>query len=126
MLPGFTVSVPSAPAAGAAAPAAPSGLLTLSVTVVLWPDASVPAVGETVTWPTRLDDSAMDQSTDPNEAFRVSVPPLLPSTIVVGVTVSRPRAGGELVAAVALLVAGAGEVGFELTLDGGAEVGCRL
>ena len=65
----------------------------------------------------------MDQSTAPNEAFKVSVPPFRPSTIVVGVTVRMPRAGGELEAVVALLVAGAGEVGFELALDGGAEVG---
>jgi hypothetical protein len=83
----------------------------------------VPAVGDTVTRPTRLEDSVMDQFTDPNEALRVSVPPFRPSTIVVGVTVRMPRDGGELEAVVALLVAGAGEVGFELALDGGAEVG---
>jgi len=34
-----------------------------------------------------------------------------------------PRDGGELEAVVALLVAGAGGVGFGLELDGGAEVG---
>jgi len=127
--PGFTVSVQSAqtpgpPPAWAAALRPPaSGLLTLSVTVVLWPEASVPAVGDTVTRPIRLEDSAMDQLTAPNEAFRVSVPPFRPSTIVVGVTVRMPRLGGELVVVVALLVDGAGEVGFGLGLDGGAEVG---
>ena len=44
------------------------------------------------------------------------MPPSVPSTIVVGVTVSRPRLGGELVAAVAVLadVLGAGEAGFAL------------
>ena len=123
MLPGFTVSVQSVHApcpVRAAGRSAPSGLETPSVTVVLCPEASVPAVGETVTWPTRPEDSAMDQLTDPNDAFRVSVPPFGPSTIVVGVTVSRPRLGGELVAAVAVLadVLGAGELGF--ALDAGA------
>jgi hypothetical protein len=34
-----------------------------------------------------------------------------------------PRLGDELAVAVALLVAGAGELGFALELDGGAEVG---
>jgi hypothetical protein len=34
-----------------------------------------------------------------------------------------PRLGDELVVAVALLVAGAGELAFALELDGGAEVG---
>ena len=83
----------------------------------------MPAAGDTVSWPTRLEDSVMDQSTAPKEAFRVSVPPLGPSTIVVGATVRMPRDGGELEAVVALLVAGAGGVGLELALDGGAEVG---
>ena len=139
MPPGFTVSVPSVhapsplsppqppppppPPATAAALSAPGGLLTLSATVVLWPEASVPAAGDTVTCPTRLEDSVTDQSTVPNEAFRVSVPPPLPSTIVVGVTVRMPRDGGELEAVVALLVAGAGEVGLALALDGGGGVG---
>ena len=51
------------------------------------------------------------------------MPPLRPSTIVVGVTVRMPRDGGELEAVVALLVAGAGEVGLALALDGGGGVG---
>ena len=83
----------------------------------------MPAVGDTVTRPARLEDSAMDQLTEPNEAFRVSVPPFRPSTIVVGVTVRMPRLGDELAVAVALLVAGAGELGFALELDGRAEAG---
>jgi hypothetical protein len=41
----------------------------------------------------------------------------------VGVTVRTPRLGDELAVAVALLVAGAGEVGLGLELDGGAEDG---
>jgi hypothetical protein len=130
MLPGFTVSVPSAhppppqlPPAGAASRRPPAGLPAVSETVAVWPEASVPAVGDTVTRPARLEDSAMDQLTEPNEAFRVSEPPLAPSTIVVGVTESRPRLGGdELAVVVALLGDGAGELGFALELDAGAEV----
>ena len=130
MLPGFTVSVQSAqpptpqPApAGLALYKPLSRLPPLSETVALCPEAKVPAVGDTVTSPTRPDDSAMDQLTDPNEAVRVSVAPFTPSTIVVGVTVRMPRLGDELAVAVALLVAGAGELGLALELDGGAEVG---
>jgi hypothetical protein len=138
MLPGFTVSVQSTHAptpplasAGAALARPPSRLPALSETVALCPEASVPAAGDTVTLPTRPDDSAIDQSTEPNEAVRVSVPPLRPSTIVVGVTVRTPRLGEELGVAVALRVAGADELGLELdggaedggTEDGGAEVG---
>ena len=83
----------------------------------------MPAVGDTVTRPTSPEDSAMDQLTEPNEAFRVSVPPFSASTIVVGVTVRMPRlGGGELAVAVALLVEGAGELGLALELDAGPEV----
>ena len=103
ILPGSTVSVQPVHA-----PTRAGRLLALSETVVLWPEASVPDVGETVTWPISPDDSAMDQSTDPNDADRVSVPPFTPTTIVVGVTVKMPRAGGELVVAEALLVVGLG------------------
>jgi hypothetical protein len=121
MLPGFTVSVQSAhapPPAVAAGRRPPARPLALRLTVVLWPEASVPADGETVTRPTRLDDSVIDQSTEPNEAVRVSVPPFSPSTIVVGVTVSTPRLGaelgGELAGAGALEVLAAGELAFAL------------
>jgi len=41
----------------------------------------------------------------------------------VGVTFSTPRLGDELGVAVALLVAGAGELGLALELDGGDEAG---
>ena len=120
MLPGFTVSVQSAHAARTAAGGPPGVLETLSVTVVPCPEASVPAVRDTATWPTRPEDSVMDQLTDPNDAVRLSVPPFRPSTIVLGVTASRPWRGGEPVAAVAVLadVPGADELPF--ALDAGA------
>jgi hypothetical protein len=128
ILPGFTVSVQSthAPALSATAPALrpPSRLLALSVTVVLWPEASVPDVGDTVTCPISPDDSAMDQSTDPNDADRVSVPPFTPTTIVVGVTVRTPRLGGELEGAEVVL--GAGELGFGLGFELGFGLGFAL
>ena len=139
MLPGFTVSVQSAHAPTAPADSAilnpASGLLAVSVTVVLWPDASVPAAGATVTLPIRPEDSVMDQSTDPNEAVKVSVPPLRPSRIEVGVTARMPRPGAEDDAdveagdeelAVAVLVAaledvlGAGVLALLLALDAAA------
>ena len=128
MPPGLTVRVqathaptPPDPAASAAR-RAPSRPLALTVTVVLCPEASVPAAGDTVTCPTRLEDSEMDQLTVPNEAFRVSGLPFRPITIVVGETVRMPRLGGELGGELAgadeELVAGAGELGF--ALDAGA------
>jgi hypothetical protein len=96
--------------------------------VTLCPEASVPAADDTVTRPARLEDSTMDQSTEPNDALMVSVAPFVPTTIVVGVTVKMPRLGGELLAGgllgAALLVAGAGELA--LALDGGAEDVCPL
>jgi len=129
MFPGFTVSVqathaPAAPPppASAAARRPPSRRPALSETVVLCPEASVPAVGDTVTRPTSPEDSAMDQLTEPNEAFRVSVP-FSASTIVVGATVRVPRlGGGELAVGVELLGDGAGELGRALELDAGLEV----
>ncbi|MGH3152556.1 MAG: hypothetical protein ACRDOB_17755 [Streptosporangiaceae bacterium] len=91
----------------------------------------MPDVGETVTLPTRLEDSAMDQLTDPDEAVKVSVLPFRPTTIVVGDTRRKPRLGAELLlgAGAELDVAGvdgAGELGRALALDGGAEVGGLL
>jgi len=90
----------------------------------------VPDVGETVTLPTRLEDSAMDQLTDPDEAVRVSVLPFTPTTIVVGDTRRMPGLGAGLLGAGAELdaagVDGAGELGRALALDGGAEVGGLL
>ena len=133
MLPGFTVSVQAThaptppPPVIAAARRPPSRLLALTVTVALWPEASVPAVGEIVMLPTRPDDSVMDQSTDPDEAVRVSVLPFRPTRIVVGDTARVPGLGEELGVAgaelVAVLVDGAAELGCALALDGGAEVG---
>ena len=66
----------------------------------------------------------MDQLTETNpEAFRVSEPPLVPSTIVVGITVSRPwRGGDELAVGGELLGDGAGELALALELDAGPEV----
>lgn len=135
MSPGFTVSVQPTHrlmSSDAAAGWRPSSRLPmgLSVTVALSPGASVPAVGETVTLPIRPDDSAIDQLTGPSEARKVSVPPFRPTTIVVGVTVRMPRLGEELAdgdAEVAVLVDGAGELGF--ALDAGAGLvgdGCPL
>ena len=78
----------------------------------------MPAAGDTVTCPTRLEDSEMDQLTAPNDAFRVSGAPFKPTTIVVGETLRMPRAGGELAGELAgadeELVAGAGELGLVL------------
>ena len=127
--PGFTVSVQPAHAPTPTADRAPSGLLAVTVTVVLWPEASVPDAGDTVTCPSRLEDSEMDQLTVPNEAFRVSGLPFRPITIVVGETVRMPRAGGELAGAAEELADfdGAGEVVF--ALDAGAGLvgdGCEL
>jgi hypothetical protein len=143
ILPGSTVSVQPthAPTLSAAAPALSplSALLALSVTVALWPEASVPDAGDTLTLPISPDDSAIDQSTDPNDADRVKLPPFTPTTTVVGVTVRTPRLGGELAGAeVDLLGLGLGVgfglglgvgfglgfgVGFGLDLAGAAEVG---
>jgi hypothetical protein len=128
MPPGLTVSVQPAHAPTPAA-RAPSGELALTVTVVLCPDASVPDAGDTVTCPSRLEDSEIDQLTVPNEAFRVSGLPFRPITIVVGETVRMPRAGGELAGAAEELADfdGAGEVVF--ALDAGAGLvgdGCEL
>lgn len=133
MPPGFTVSVqathaptPLPPPVRASARRPPSRLLALTVTVALWPEASVPELGETVTLPTRLEDSVMDQLTDPDAAVRVSVLPFRPTTIVVGDTCRVPGLGAELLGAGAELdaagVDGAGELGRALALDGGAEV----
>jgi hypothetical protein len=131
MLPGFTTSwqpthTPAPPLTRSAAartelaggrPAAV--LLTLRATVVLWPATSLPDVGETASSPTRPEDSAMNHDTGPPEAVRVRVPPRSGlTTIVRGLTLSVPGAGGRVGAALvavlvglALLVVGAGEVG---------------
>ena len=94
-----------------------TGLVTMRETVTLWPDASVPADGETVTWPSRLEDSAMDHVTGPPEAVSVRLPPRPGvSKILFGVTVSVPCFGGGGVAegvlvTLVVLDDGAGEPG---------------
>ncbi len=134
MPPGFTVSwqpthTPPPPPRTARAPRAPpSVLLTLRLTVVLRPASSRPEDGATVSLPTRPGDSVMDHCTGPPDAVSVRLPPVSAlSTIVLGVTLSVPVAGGGvggavLVAvAVALLVDGAGEPGDGLWLGDEAE-----
>src|SRR5260370_21956198 len=83
--PGFTVSWLSSEARP----------LTERVTVTLWPDASVPAAGATVSLPIRLDASVMDHLTGPPEAVKVRLPPVIGlSRIDLGVTLSLPCLGG--------------------------------
>ena len=68
----------------------------------------------------------MDQVTGPPEAVRlIELPSSGVSRSEVGVTVSVPGAGGggALLLLAGVLVDGAGELGFGLALDGGAEVG---
>jgi hypothetical protein len=96
MPPGFTASRPSTLTAltvpRAAATLWPDTVpLAPTETVALWPAASLPEDGETVTSPIRADDSVMDHVTGPPEAVRVRVPPSGGlSTMVVGVTLSVP------------------------------------
>ena len=79
--PGFTVSVVSREASP----------LTEIDTVVLWPAASVPELGETISSPSRLDGSEMDHDTGPPSAVRViELPSSGVSTTVLGDTVSVP------------------------------------
>src|SRR5260370_559529 len=83
--PGFTVSWLSSEARP----------LTERVTVTLWPDASVPAAGATVSLPIRLDASVMDHLTGPPEAVKVRLPPVIGlGRIDLGVTPSVPCLGG--------------------------------
>jgi len=105
--PGFTVSWLSTEARP----------LTDSDTVTLWPDASVPAEGATVSLPIRLDDSVMDHVTGPPEAVSVKDPPVIGlSRIDLGATLSVPCFGGGGVAegvlvTLVVLDDGAGEPG---------------
>jgi hypothetical protein len=126
MPPGFTVSLLSTEARP----------LTDKATVALWPAASVPADGETVSSPIRLEGSVTDHVTGPPDAVTVRLPPSSGlSTIVVGVTLSVPCLGGggggggvgaavavlvAVLVAVALLVGGAGEPGAVPRPDEGA------
>src|SRR5690349_10778410 len=74
-----------------------SRLTTLGVivTVTLWPACSVPADGDTDTFPMRLAGSAMDQETGPPWAVTVSeLPSSGVSTTVAADTLIVPAAGG--------------------------------
>jgi hypothetical protein len=75
-----------------------SDALPVTVTVVLWPDASVPDAGETVTSPRTLDGSVIVQRTGPWLAVSViTLPDSGARVIVVGDTISVPGpAGGEV------------------------------
>jgi hypothetical protein len=132
--PGFTVSwqPTHAPTELPRAASAVTPLAALRVTVVLRPASSRPDEGATVTLPIRAPDSVMDQVTGPPEAVSVRVPPSSGlSTMVLGVTLSVPGAGGggALVVPVAvgvglpvaLLEDGAGELGEGPWLVGEAE-----
>ena len=94
--------------------------MTPRVIVALWPAASLPPDGATVSSPARLADSVMDHDTGPPLALKVRLPPSVgPSVMAVGVTLSVPCAGGgapeevpvAVLVGVALLVDGAGEAG---------------
>ncbi len=81
--PGLTVSVVSREASP----------LTEIDTVVLWPDPSVPELGETISSPSRLAGSEMDHETGPPAAVRViELPSSGVRTTVLGDTVSVPAA----------------------------------
>jgi hypothetical protein len=85
MPPGFTVSWLSSE----------TRLATRTETVTLCPAASVPPDGETVTRPSRLEDSAMDQVTGPPDAVSVMLAPRTGlSSTVLGDTLSVPCGGG--------------------------------
>jgi hypothetical protein len=110
MPPGFTASRPSTLTAltvpRAAATLWPDTVsLALTATVALWPAASRPEDGETVTSPIRAEDSVMDHVTGAPEAVRVRVPPSGGlSTMVVGVTLSVPGMSVKVGVAVLLAV----------------------
>ena len=78
----------------------------LTLIVVDCPAASVPEEGDTVRFPTRPEDSPMDQLTGPPVAFSVKLPaPPRLSTRLLGDTLSVPAGGGTLL----VFVAGADE-----------------
>ena len=60
-----------------------SDALPLTVTLVLFPDASVPDDGETVTSPRRLDGSVIVQRTGPFSAVSVITEPEGDATVIV-------------------------------------------
>jgi hypothetical protein len=79
----------------------------------------VPDAGEAVSSPIRLEDSLIDQFTEPPEAVRLTVvePPTV-SRIDVGFTLSFPGGGGG---GGVVLLDGAGELGLGLVADGWGE-----
>ena len=78
----------------------------LTLIVVDCPAASVPEEGDTVRFPTRPEDSPMDQLTGPPVAFSVKLPaPPRLSARLLGDTLSVPAGGGALL----VFVAGADE-----------------
>src|SRR5207248_1308871 len=86
--------------------------LVVIVTVALWPARSVPADGDTDTFPIKLAGSAMDHETGPPCAVIVNeLPSSGVSTTVAGDTLIVPGAGGGWVAG---------------GLDGGGDVGGRV
>ena len=94
--------------------------LTVIVTWVLWPAASVPEAGATFSSPSRLDGSVIDQETGPFSAVSVIVPPAdKVSTTVEGETLSVPWPAGADDAP------GEG-VGDDAEDGDGAAVGCAV
>ena len=95
--------------------------------MTVWPGASVPDDGKTLSLSIPVPGLVMDQVTGPFEALKVREPPRGGvRTIVVGVTVSVPCAGGGEVVLV-LLVDDAGELGVGLVVEGlGKELGVAL
>ena len=94
-------------------------------TVTLWPACSVPADGDTDTFPMRLSGSAMDQETGPSCAVIVSeLPSSGVSTTVAGDTLIVPGAGGLVVGG--LVVGGTVAGGTVAGGPGGPVVGGLL
>src|SRR5580692_5881757 len=76
---------------------------TVTLTVVLWPAASVPDIGATTTFFSRPGGSDIDQFTSPPDAVRVIDPLAGGATLsVAGLTLSVPAPGASLVLALAL------------------------
>src|SRR5262249_19410581 len=79
------------------------GPCTVTLTVVVWPAASVPDIGATTTFFATPAGSEIDQFTSPPDAVSViDAVPDGPTSGVAGRTLSAPAPGGSLVLAVAL------------------------
>jgi hypothetical protein len=97
---------------------------TLRVTVTLWPAASVPDDGVTVSNPSSDVGSAIDQVTGPPFAVSVSVPPTSAlSDTVLGDTLSEPASTGD---ETVTLTIGAGAEVDAAGVDGAGVVGAAL